>query len=198
MARLTDIAIPEEVLERARGGDHAALEAVYRAYSSAAYTLIRRLVRRPAVAEELLQETFIEVIRHIGCYEGRAPLGIWIRAIAVNRALMYLRSPWHRALEWLDDRDGAGADALPGAAADPATQVGRRLDLEAALTRLPALARAVVWLYDVEGYSHDEIAGMLGRTVSFSKSTLSRAHARLRDTLDATKVETCASVTTTT
>jgi len=198
MARLTDIAIPGEVLERARGGDRGALEDVYRAYSSATYTLIRRLVRRPAVAEEVLQETFVEVIRHIGGYEGRASLGAWIRAIAVNRALMYLRSPWHRSLEWFDDGDGAGADALPGPAADPSAQAGNQLDLEAALMRLPALARAIVWLYDVEGYSHEEIARMLGRTISFSKSQLSRAHSRLRETLDAPRVGTCASVTTTT
>jgi RNA polymerase sigma-70 factor (ECF subfamily) len=195
MARLTDISIPQEVLERARDGEHGALEALYRAYSSATYTLIRRLVRRPAVAEELLQETFIEVIRHIGGYEGRAPLGAWIRAIAVNRGLMYLRSPWHRSLEWFDEQ-GVGADALPSPAGDPSAEVASRLDLEAALVRLPALTRAVVWLHDVEGYSHEEIAGMLGRTVSFSKSQLSRAHARLRDTIDTPRVGTCASVTT--
>ena len=55
-----------------------------------------------------------------------------------------------------------------------------RMDLEAALERLPEVSRAVVWLHDVEGYTHDEIAGMMGKTPSFSKSQLARAHARLR------------------
>ena len=55
-----------------------------------------------------------------------------------------------------------------------------RMDLEAALERLSDTARAVVWLHDVEGYTHDEIARMMDRTVSFSKSQLARAHARLR------------------
>jgi RNA polymerase sigma-70 factor (ECF subfamily) len=54
------------------------------------------------------------------------------------------------------------------------------MDLEAALERLSETSRAVVWLHDVEGYTHDEIAQMMDRTVSFSKSQLARAHARLR------------------
>jgi RNA polymerase sigma-70 factor (ECF subfamily) len=55
-----------------------------------------------------------------------------------------------------------------------------RMDLEAALERLSETSRAVVWLHDVEGYTHEEIAGMMDRTVSFSKSQLARAHTRLR------------------
>ena len=55
-----------------------------------------------------------------------------------------------------------------------------RMDLEAALERLSETSRAVVWLHDVEGYTHEEIAGMMGKTPSFSKSALARAHTRLR------------------
>jgi RNA polymerase sigma factor (sigma-70 family) len=55
-----------------------------------------------------------------------------------------------------------------------------RMDLEAALERLTETSRAVVWLHDVEGYTHEEIATMMGKTPSFSKSQLARAHVRLR------------------
>ena len=58
-----------------------------------------------------------------------------------------------------------------------------QLDLEKALSLLPQMPRAVLWLYHVEGYSHAEIAALCGKTVSFSKSQLSRAHARLRTLL---------------
>jgi RNA polymerase sigma-70 factor (ECF subfamily) len=58
-----------------------------------------------------------------------------------------------------------------------------RMDLEAALERLPETSRAVVWLHDVEGYTHEEIGSMIGKTPSFSKSQLARAHARLRQWL---------------
>jgi DNA-directed RNA polymerase specialized sigma24 family protein len=54
------------------------------------------------------------------------------------------------------------------------------MDLEAALERLSTTSRAVVWLHDVEGYTHEEIAAMMQKTVSFSKSQLARAHSRLR------------------
>jgi RNA polymerase sigma-70 factor (ECF subfamily) len=57
------------------------------------------------------------------------------------------------------------------------------IDLEVALNRLSPVTRAVLWLHDVEGYTHEEIAEMMGKTASFSKSQLSRAHKRLRDWL---------------
>jgi RNA polymerase sigma-70 factor (ECF subfamily) len=177
MSRISEIDLPAALVARARTGESAALEAVYTATSGAIYPLLRRLVRRPAIAEELLQETFVDVIEHIGAFESRCPLPAWIRSIAVNRALMYLRSPWHRSLEWLD-KDPGGADRLPASGCDPAS-----LDagLEKALMTLPALSRAVVWLHDVEGFTHADIGFALGRTPSFSKSQLSRAHRRLRE-----------------
>jgi RNA polymerase sigma factor (sigma-70 family) len=180
MPRIADIPIPDSITRAARDGDERALETVYQATATPIYTLLRRLVRRPAIAEELLQETFVDVIEHIGAFEGRCPLPAWIRSIAVNRALMYLRSPWHRSLDWLDADAGRlqaliSADAAPPACAEPA--------LDRALMRLPALTRAVVWLHDVEGYTHAEIGAALGRSPSFSKAQLSRAHARLRELL---------------
>src|SRR2546425_842945 len=66
----------------------------------------------------------------------------------------------------------------------PAAHVGTNIDLERALKQLTGTARAVVWLHDVEGYTHEEIAELMGKTVSFSKSQLARAHARLRRTLE--------------
>jgi RNA polymerase sigma factor (sigma-70 family) len=180
MTRISEIDLPAAVVAAARSGDMAALEAVYVATAGAIYTLLRRLVRRPAIAEELLQETFVDVLLHIGAFEARCPLPAWIRRIAVNRALMYLRSPWHRGLEWLD-KDPGGADRLPAADGDPSSLLDA--GLEKALMTLPALSRAVVWLHDVEGFTHADIGFALGKTPSFSKSQLSRAHRRLRDLL---------------
>ena len=58
------------------------------------------------------------------------------------------------------------------------------IDLDAALASLPAISRTVVWLHDVEGFTHREIADLMGKTESFSKSQLSRAYQRLRPLLD--------------
>ena len=192
MTRPAQIDLPDEVVAAARAGEAAAFEAVYAATAASLYTLLRRLVRRPAIAEELLQETFVDVLEHIGAFEGRCPLVAWIRRLAVNRALMYLRSPWHRGLEWLD-KDPGGADRLPHPAADPSSLPDAAL--ERALMTLPALSRAVVWLHDVEGMTHADIGFALGRTPSFSKSQLARAHRRLREALarepGALEVEPC-------
>lgn len=177
MPRFCEIALPDSLVASVRAGDPDALEAVYAATAGAVYTLLRRLVRRPAIAEELLQETFVDVLEHIGSYEGRCPLPAWIRTIAVNRALMYLRSPWHRGLEWLD-KDPGGADRLPAPHGDACAPLDA--GIERALMTLPALTRAVVWLHDVEGLTHADIGFALGKTPSFSKSQLSRAHGRLR------------------
>jgi RNA polymerase sigma-70 factor (ECF subfamily) len=191
MTRIAEIPIPTEVVAAARCGDESAIAAVYHATAGPLYTLLRRLVRRPAIAEELLQETFVDVLEHIGAYEGRCPLPAWIRALAVNRALMYLRSPWHRSLEWVDT-DPGGADRLPAGERATSADAG----IERALMTLPAISRAVVWLHDVEGYTHAEIGLALGRTPSFSKSQLSRAHARLRALLgDATEIAEVVSCT---
>jgi RNA polymerase sigma factor (sigma-70 family) len=111
-------------------------------------------------------------------FRREAPLGAWLRRIAISRCLMYLRSPWKRARLSLTPVD-------LGTAAEVAALVtlgygGELIDLERALASLAPTARAVVWMYEVEGYSHQEIAREFGRSVSFSKSQLARAHARLR------------------
>ena len=179
MSRLADIPIPAELIERARGADEAAQAAIYRAMGPAVFALIRRLVGNRAVAEDLFQDTMMALFQRIGDFRGEAPLGAWLRQIAVTRCLMYLRSPWHRArLHW----ESADDEAPPRSAMLPVTPATSTdaLDVERALASLTPVGRAVVWLFEVEGYSHEEIARLFGRSVSFSKSQLARALARLR------------------
>jgi RNA polymerase sigma-70 factor (ECF subfamily) len=164
------LANAESVVARARQGDAAALEALYRAFERPVYTLARRLCRTAEDAEDVLQETFFEVCRSIGQYRQEGSLWGWIRSIAASKALMRLRRNKYRDTDELPD------DVTERRREDTAL----RMDLEAALERLSETSRAVVWLHDVEGYTHDEIAAMMGRTTSFSKSQLARAHARLR------------------
>ncbi len=185
MTRLPDIALDPAVLEDARAGNPQAQTQLYRAFADATYGLIRRFVPRKAVADDLFQDTFIEIFQSLKRFRGEAPLGAWIRRIAVSKCLMYLRSPWHRSLLWLDSQAEDGQrETLKDLGVQLEPDHGAQLDLQAALARLPATARAVVWLYDVEGYTHEEIAGFYGKTESFSKSQLMRAHMRLRELLD--------------
>jgi RNA polymerase sigma-70 factor (ECF subfamily) len=182
--RLKDFHLRPELLNAARAGDHAALETFYRGAARAAYTLIRRMVPGSA-AEDLLQEAFLDAFRALPDFDGRAPIGAWFRSIVVRRCLMHLRSPWQRGRLWLESRRGESAPDWLEEWAVPDRDAAIQLDLERLLDRLPATTRMVVWLYDVEGYSHEEIAAMFGRTTSFSKSQLARGHGRLREWLDA-------------
>jgi RNA polymerase sigma-70 factor (ECF subfamily) len=185
MSHFQGIEVAAEVVRAAQAGESRAHEAIYVACRRPIYTLIRRLVVRPAIADELFQETFVEVLRNVGAYTGEGAFGGWVRSIAVSKCLMYLRSPWHRSLLYLDsDEQSAAAVVLLDGASHPEAQATASLDVERALAVLPALTRSVVWLHDVEGYTHAEIGRLLGRTASFSKSQLSRAHVRLRELLE--------------
>jgi DNA-directed RNA polymerase specialized sigma24 family protein len=95
---------------------------------------------------------------------------------------MFLRSAWTARSQSLGDD---WHDVTPGDAASHgvSSHPDVALDLDAALANLPSVARAVVWLHDVEGFTHKEIAVLMGRTESFSKSQLSRAYQRLRPML---------------
>jgi len=178
VARLTDIDVPVDVLTRARSGSEGAQAAIYAAVAPATFGLVRRLAGSKALAEDLFQETMMAVFQSLESFRGEAPLGAWVRQIAVSKCLMYLRSPWHRArLKLTYDGDCDWVESLLPATPGPRAEV---VDLERALASLAPTARAVVWLFEVEGYSHEEIARSFGRSVSFSKSQLARAHAKLR------------------
>ena len=196
MAKLVEIEIPGELLRKACGGDEAAQAAIYTATAPATFALIRRLMANRAMAEDVFQDTMMALFQRLPQFRGEAPLGAWLRQIAVSRCLMLLRSPWHRArLHLGNDVEGEIAHGL-GALVTPAPAV-EGFDIERALASLTPTARAVVWLYEVEGYSHEEIARLFGRSISFSKSQLARAHVRLRAWFEPDEVgPACASIHT--
>lgn len=164
------LTVPDILVARAKAGDLEALEALYRAFETPVYHLARRICRSPEDAEDVVQETFLEVVKSIREYRGEGHLWGWVRRIASSKALMRLRREKLRVTdELLDEATGA-----------PPASVGARIDLERAFEQLSETSRAVVWLHDVEGFTHEEIAEQMGKTVSFSKSQLARAHTRLR------------------
>ena len=182
MSKFADIQIDPAIVKRAARGDARAHGIIYRAFATPVYSVCLRFTKVPAHAEDLVQETFIEVMRSIAKFRGEAALGSWIRRIAISKALMFLRSAWTARSQSLGDDWN---EVTPGDAASHgiSRHPDEALDLDAALANLPSVARAVVWLHDVEGYTHKEIAGLMGRTESFSKSQLSRAYQRLRPML---------------
>jgi RNA polymerase sigma-70 factor (ECF subfamily) len=192
VARLTDINVAPDVLASAQSGSECAQAAIYAAVAPATFGLVRRLAGSRALAEDLFQETMMAVFQNLASFRGEAPFGAWVRQIAVSKCLMYLRSPWHRArlrLSSDDDSEGRWVESLLPVTPGPRAE---SVDLERALASLAPTARVVVWLFEVEGYSHEEIAQSFGRTVSFSKSQLARAHTKLRQWFEpAVDSQTC-------
>ncbi len=174
------IDVPAAVLARARGGERAAFEQIYRWFERPVFTLALRINGDREEAAEVLQETMLKLIGHIGEFRGGgSPFWGWLRQIAVNEALMRMRRGKKFSHELSTDQDDFAHDTgpLPPAAADAA-------QLQRALAALPAATRSVLWLYHAEGYTHEEIAALMQRTASFSKSQLSRGTRKLRELLD--------------
>jgi RNA polymerase sigma factor (sigma-70 family) len=177
-----DLQIPQTLIDRACAGELRAFEQIYRRFERPMYTLALRMLGEADAARDVLHDAMLKAFQRIGQYRNEAPFWAWLRQIALNEALMRLRKV--RDIDTGFDPDMISDEsAAPWAQSDAAT-------LDRALSNLPATTRSVIWLYHVEGYSHPEIAEMMGKTTSFSKSQLARGTARLRALLDPA-VEVC-------
>jgi RNA polymerase sigma-70 factor (ECF subfamily) len=185
MSRFLDIPVDADGLRLAAAGDREAQRQLYGQVAGPVFALIRRMVAPRAAAEDVFQDCMVSLLRSLPGFRGDAPFGAWVRQVALRQCLMHLRSPWQRARCALEAVVAGNEAAAEFAAHQPRVEAPQPelLDVERALAALPDVARAVVWMFDVEGMSHEEIAAVFGRTVSFSKSQLSRAHALLRNQL---------------
>jgi RNA polymerase sigma-70 factor (ECF subfamily) len=176
-----------EAIQRAADGDALAFEYLYRLHSRRVYAVCLRIVGDTTEAEDLTQEAFLRLFRKIHTFRGESAFSTWLHRMAVNTALMHLRkmSPPVVSIE---------ANPDPGdETTSPAVDVGAsdlllegaidRINLKRCIQRLPVGYRTVFVLHDIQGYEHNEIAGILGRSVGASKSQLHKARKRLRELL---------------
>jgi RNA polymerase sigma-70 factor (ECF subfamily) len=152
-------------------GDEAAFRVLYHRHTPQLYRTVLRLVGGDAVeADELAHEAWIRAVTRFASFEWRARLSTWLVSIAVNCARERRRSAGMTdALEFeppVSDRELENAPA--------------RIDVERALARLPPRYREVVVLHELEGFTHEEIAELLGIEPGTSKSQLHHARRRLR------------------
>lgn len=169
------IDLPDTLVKRARDGHADAFEQIYRRFERPVYTVALRLLADRDEAQDALHDTMLRLFERIGSFRGESPFWAWLRQIAINEALMRLRR--RGTVNYSDEPPepelGADEQLLPPTATDHAL-------LLRAMDRLPAATRSVIWLYHVEGYTHDEIARAMERSPSFSKSQLARGTRRLR------------------
>lgn len=168
----------EDEVARAQAGDLEAFESIYRRQAGRVYAICLRMSADPARAEDLTQETFIRAWERLDSFRGDSPFPAWLRRLAVNVVLAEHRSAGRRRAR---ESGGVELERFPQAG-QPAGDAAD-LDLETAISRLPAGARRVFVLHDIEGYRHDEIAGLLGVAPGTSKAQLHRARKLLREAL---------------
>ena len=169
-----------DTVQRAQQGDQDAFHLLHREHVGRVYALCLRMAGDRAAAEELTQDVFVRAWQKLGTFRGESAFSTWLHRLAVNETLLKQRSAIRRDRRVTSVDDPEGADTH-GAKAAPA---GTRLDLEGAIGKLPAGARAVFVLHDVEGYEHQEIATLTGIAAGTSKAQLHRARRLLREALD--------------
>src|ERR1700688_2500061 len=173
-----------EIIVRAQNGDHAMFEQLYRLHSRRVYAVCMRMVKDPAEAEDLTQEAFMLLYRKIHTFRGESAFSTWLHRLAVNRVLMCLRRkslPEVSLDEPLDANELSGPPAIDLGCRDSLLEGALdRINLERCIKRLPTGYRTIFVLHDVQGYKHQEIADILGRSVGDSKSQLHKARAQLR------------------
>ena len=170
----------QSLASAARDGDTKAFEQLYKRHVGRVHAVCLRLAGNRSLAEECTQDAFIKAWESLKNFRGEASFGTWVHRIAVNAVLERHRTQLRQAA-WVTAGDEDLMESVAGGDAEP----GHGLDLEESIASLPPAARMVFVLFDVEGHSHEEIAGMTGLAVGTSKAHLHRARQILRARLDA-------------
>ena len=164
-----------QLVARCLAGDRIAERALYDAHVDRVYRLMFRMAGEADLAADFTQETFIRGFERLGQYRGDSSLGTWLHAIAVSVALNGLRKVkrMHGRTEPIEESHHLAVQPV-GLTGD------LKARLHAAVDALSEKLRPVFVMHDVEGYTHEEIAGTLGIPVGTSKARLFDARAKLR------------------
>lgn len=173
---MTAAPLSETVL-RAQQGDQEAFRALYEAHVGRVHALCLRMTANVSEAEDRVQDVFVRVWQQLGSFRGDSAFSTWLHRLTVNEVLQARRATGRRESRVRLAGDDEELAQVAGRHDQPSS------DLTQALARLPEGARTVFLLHDVEGYQHDEIAGMLGIAEGTSKAQLFRARRLLREAL---------------
>ncbi len=166
------------LIARVRSGEAAAERQLYQAHVDRTYRLAYRLTGDDELAQEFTQEAFIRAFDRIDQFRGEAAFGTWLRSIATSviyNGLRKIKRFRQREFE-LDEAKSLGGN-------ERVAEPDLKEKLSRAIEDLPAKYRMVFVMHDVEGYTHEEISSAMGTQVGTSKAQLSRARAKLRESL---------------
>jgi RNA polymerase sigma-70 factor (ECF subfamily) len=154
---------------------------LYERHKPFVYSICLRMTRNMSEAEDLTQEIFIELLSKVGSFRGESQFSSWLYRFTTNHVLMYFRRVTRRRERFPYLADEFDATYRLGVSFGP--QFLDRIALDAAVAKLSSGARSVFLKFDIEGYSHQEIAAIFGCSVGNSKSQLHKARRRLRKLL---------------
>lgn len=180
------------LIARLKAGDGDAFEETVRTYSSRLLAVTRRILNNDEEARDALQDTFLSAFRAIGNFDGNSRLSTWLHRIAVNAALMKVRTRKRKPERSIEEllpgfrEDGHHAEGF--VAWDPPVDVAMEIAHNRALVReciaeLPEQYRMVLMMRDIEDVDTAEVAAMLGITPNAVKIRLHRARQALRTLL---------------
>lgn len=161
----------------ASSGDRGAFERLYHQNVGRVFAICARMVNDRGAAEELTQDVFVRAWEKLGQFRGESAFSTWLHRLAVNLVLNARKSEGRARSRFQGGEDEL--DLVPVVSASPLTAI----DLEGAVALLPAGARQIFVLHDIEGFKHEEIAEMLSITAGGSKAQLHRARMLLRKAL---------------
>jgi len=192
-----------QLVDSLRRGDAGAAERLFTTYVGRAYRLAIGITANAQDAEEVVQDAFLRVIRKIDTFRGESPFGSWLYRIVANAAFQKMRRRSRKPAgltldEVLPQFDRAGRHATPVAdwsavVEDPSRRIEVRLAVSSAIEELPPHNRAAVVLKDIQGWSHAEIARVLGISVAAVKTRLHRARLFIRKQLAESPLAACSS-----
>ncbi len=164
----------ERLVEEMKQGSHSAFERCYRLISPQIYTVIYKICRNEASAQELLQDTFLDIFENLHCYGQSNAFIAWAKRIAFNNTLNFIKK--HNRMELVEDLP----EQYDEIAHCASKQIADSQLLDNLFEKITEVERLILWLFIVEQYNHEEIAVMVSKTASYSKSIVSRTLKRIR------------------
>lgn len=179
------IDIHQEIIQKAMNGNSWAMKEIYQLYSRSMFNICCRMMNNSADAEDMLQEVFIEAFGRLTSFRFESTFGAWLKRITINKCINELK----RRKVQLEYRDQPFAEDLVDGDASEAIDFELSVErIKHAMGLLPDGYRVVFSLYMLEGYDHEEIAGILGISESTSKTQLMRARKKIVEILQAGKL----------
>jgi RNA polymerase sigma-70 factor (ECF subfamily) len=164
----------ERIIDEMKQGCTDAFERCYQLISPQIYTVIYNICRNKDTAQELLQDTFIDIFESLDCYKTKQSFLAWAKRIAFNNTLNFIKREKRVVL----------MEELPEEAFEIDCDIAKQLIdsqlIESLFAKVTEVERLILWLFIVEQYNHEEIAELMSKTPSYSKSIVSRTLKRIR------------------